>query len=682
MLKYKPEEILNYIKSRLNKETKLKSEINIKNNNILKNISLYNTLNNLKINSPINNPKDINNNNIFANFLYINNNKKKENKDKENSKILVLKNILLNNNHFELFHHKNKIDIDNIKKYLNIKKKKYNKGIDFCSYFMQTKNNYYINTLNEGIINNYIAFYSKANQYYCNSDIKIGNEIIDIKEFKINKIKYPIFIVKNLKNKNNNLFGGDKIWNFNGKERKLNLYTKCVNIIKNENNLYENIDNSVNFIKGLNHTIRYDLDLYLNDKIKLLNLNNKESSLFENKKYLEKYNFQFIKNIDNNKEIIIDKKSIIPDKKLKHSFNEPRILFPLFLKRLFDKVNVYNQFSFYKNSNIVTKDEFNLIFEKNIDRQHDLNNNKFCPDIINLEESNNIFNGYYLINPFQLSINDREFVKKTSLSFYPKKLNKDLKSILGSKFNYNKYRFKRNYLNLIKSQSQKPKKDSDNKLILINKNFSDKFINNPSQYIIINYPDNNFDFLFDINICGKVFFASEFYVQFQYNGYNIVYDLIDKNYLYYNKFYLFIIDDEKLHKNMEYKTENIVKSINKIIEDKFNFLTNDKYNFNYYVKILDNPHLINYEINQLYEEFKANYYKNELSIYNENVFNRILNEVSNKNDLNKDDNAILINDNNKFNLYENYILNIIQNSELKEEIQRMIKKKYSKINII
>ena len=287
----------------------------------------------------------------------------------------------------------------------------------------------------------------------------------------------------------------------------------------------------------------------------------------------------------------------------------------------------------------------------------------------------------------QQSLNNKKFIKKIKISFLPKKLNKDLKTIIGSKFNYNKYRQKRNYLNLLSSQKSKSKKKdySEKKIILINKKTAKNYINNPEQYIIIDSNEMDFDILFDINICGKIYYASEFYDQFQYNGYNSVCDLINKNYLFYNKFYIFLIDDEKMHRNVAIlKTDKIMNSIYKIIDDKFGFLKNDKYEFNAKVKIVDNPRSINYEINQLYEEILNNNYNNEMSIYNNKIINRILKEIKDEAVTNENEGALKININQKikFNLYEEYIFKVAKDIELKKEIENMMNKKYSKLNII
>ena len=51
MLKLKPEDTINYLRTRLVKENKIRTEINLRNNNLFKNISLYNTLNKLNITS-------------------------------------------------------------------------------------------------------------------------------------------------------------------------------------------------------------------------------------------------------------------------------------------------------------------------------------------------------------------------------------------------------------------------------------------------------------------------------------------------------------------------------------------------------------------------------------------------------------------------------------------------------
>jgi len=374
---------------------------------------------------------------------------------------------------------------------------------------------------------------------------------------------------------------------------------------------------------------------------------------------------------------------------LKYSFNEPRTMYPLFIKGIFDKINVYNQFSYYKSKSIkINNSNLNLFFEKNIDRPKEIKITHIFSDFQKTENSINVLNGYYLINPLQISINNKEFIKKINRTFLPKKLNKDLKSILGSKFNYNKYKLKRNYLTLLNNENVKSnKKESDIKLILINKTTANNYINNPEEYLIIDDKEMDFDILFDINICAKIYYASEFYDQFQYNGYNSICDLINKNYLNFNKFYIFLINDEKMNRNApNIKNDEIVNSIYKIIEDKFNFLMNGKYELNVKVKVIANPHLINYEINLLYDELNNNNYNDEFSIYNKNIISKLLNEIKANIDSNKNKNKKElkndINQKTKFNIYEDYILNSIQNQELKDEIQTMINKKYSKLNII
>ena len=679
MLKFKPEETIHYIQSRLNKENKIKTEINLRNNNLLKNVSLYNTLSKFNVNLPPNNTllNCINNQKTQAKE------NKEKNKEKGESKVLQLKKMKFDNN-FPLFSKNyNRIDIDSLKKHLNLKKKKYNKGIDFCSYFLWPKNDYYINVLNEGITNNFISFFTKVKEFYPSDIQETINHGIDCNSFKINNIKYPMFIVKRLNYKIENEF---QIKN----KEEINLYEKCINIIKTDENCENNFkvdikQSSKTFLKGLNHNIQNHLENYLENKIKLIDLNNEENILFEKGYYLNKYQFQFIKKVNPGNEKMIDKSLFIPDKKMKYSFNEPRLMFPLFLKGLFDKINVYNLFSSYKNGNTnPNNSELNLFFHKNIDRPKEININRIFSEFQNSDCCSSILNGYYLINPFQQSMSDKEFIRKINISFLPKKLNKDLKSILGSKFNFNKYRKKRNYLNLINSQnSQTNKKETDKTLIIINKKTAKNYINNPERYIILDNEKMDFDILFDINICGKIYYASEFYDQFKYNGYNSLCDLINKNYLYYNKYYIFLIDDEKMNKNIiTLKSDKIMSSIYSIIDDKFGFLKNDKYQFNLNVKVVDNPHLINYEINHLYEEILRNNFNNEISVYNNKIIDRILNEMKKEAVVNKDENIIQYNNKIKYNIYEEYILNSLRNHELKEEIQNMIIKKYSRLNII
>ena len=677
MLKIKPEEILNFVQSRLIKEKKMKEEINNKNNNILKNITLYKTLDKLKVNFPINNN--------FTHFLSEQKTQTKEdtNIKNEKSKVLKLKQINFDNNEFKHLHQNyNAIDINTLKKHLNLKKKKYNKGIDFCSPFLQERNNYYVNALNEAITNSIISFYSKAKEIYP-SAINI-NEDINPLLFKINNLKYPISVVRPLNIIDKNEFSIKK-------DKESNIYERCINILKEENESIETCCDSNNdlnektFLCGFNHNIQYDLENYLENKIKLIDLNDEENILFEKGQYLKKYNFQFIKKTNEN--IPINKSVIIPDKKLKYSFNEPRLMYPLFMNGLFDKVNIFNLFSNYQNKDIISNTpDLNLIFEKRMNRPKEMDVNQIFSEFDKYNMGDNISNGYYLINPPQQSLITKEFNQKTNTLFLPKKLNKDVKSILGFKFNFNKYRQKRNFLNLLSDKKSQSKKNKvDKKLIIINQKTAKNFINSPEQYIIIDNDEMNLDILFDINICAKIFYASEFYDQFQYNGFNSVCDLINNNYLYYNKFIIFIIDDEKMNKtDITLKCDQIVNSIYQTIDDKFGFLKNNKYDLNVKVKVVDNPRLINYEINQIYEELLNNNYNNETSIYNSKYINKILNAMKTEDNAIKKENVLKVNINPKikFNLYEDYILNLVKTPDLREEIQNMINKKYSKLNII
>ena len=683
------EEILFYLKNKRNKELKARAEVNEINNNILKKITVPTTLSNLSSHHF----QNINFKHNCNNFLYTqtksnSNYSNSKNDNKSFSKVLILKKINYNQNYLDLFKKKNSVKIDMIKKYLNIKKKKYNKGKDFSSYFLQQRQDYYINTLNQGLVNSFISFYINAEKYYTNynnnNEIIQDDNLINNNILKIYNIEYPIFNIKLLKRNNFNFF-------INNDSKKIidkNIYDKCceiygmINYNNNENNHMK--ENSY-FLQGWNHNIRYDLENYISNKIHLIELDDYNNSLlFENKNYITKYSFQFIK-ISNNKNISIDVKNIIFDKKLKYSFNEPRIMYPLFLNGMFDNINIFKHCSFFKNQNIEnnnTKLNLNLIFQKNIDRFHDLNNTQFGEEFINSEESFNILNGKYLENPFQISINNKQLIQETKMIFKPKKLISSFQDIIGGKSKI-KFRQKRNYLNIINNDIQNKIKKEEKKLIIVNSKNVGKLLNNKNEYIIMDNIEEGLDFLFDINICGKIFLSTEFLDEFEYNGYNNLIDLINRNYLYYSKFYIFIINDEQLNKKENYSLNKIINTINQIINNKFLYIINNtNYHFNVIIKVISNPHLINYEINNIYEELIANNYNDILSIYNRNIFDRIINDIKINDKI--QNNEIMINVNNKtnYNRYENYILNMIQDEELKIEIQKMINHKYSKRNII
>jgi hypothetical protein len=250
-----------------------------------------------------------------------------------------------------------------------------------------------------------------------------------------------------------------------------------------------------------------------------------------------------------------------------------------------------------------------------------------------------------------------------------------LEDILGDKKRI-KFKQKRNYLSVI-SNDAKNKKNIEKKLIIINTKNVGKLLNNTKEYLSLDDINEGFDFLFDISICGKIFLLNEFLDEFEYNGYNTLIDLINRNYLYYSKFYIFIIDDQQINKNDNFSVNVIINKINQMINNKFGFLINNiNFQFNVDIRVVSNPHLINYEINNIYDELVSNYYNSLSSIYNKNIYNRILDEIKNNGEISE------VNNKSSFNRYENYILNIIHDEKLKEELMNMIKNKYSKINII
>jgi len=664
-------DIILYLQNKKNKETKARKEKNSINNNILKEITFQKTLTHL-------NSQHFQN----CNFLYktdkalfpkekSSNDADSKSNNKSSSEVLKLKKIKNEIKMIEIFKKKNTIKLEQIRKYLNIKKKKYNKGKDFCSFFIQPRQDYNLNALNKGMINSFISFYSKGEKFYSNSNIdesKIGLKICDI--------EYPIFNFKRLNHNNSSSFD---ISNKKSKNNEMKIYDKCCNILEKEKYDSNSIDtknqNCNYFIQGFNHNIRFDLENYLSNRMNLIGENNNYSVIFENKNFIKKYQFQFIK-IVNNKKISIDEKNIIADKKLKYSFNEPRMIYPLFLNSIFDNINIFKHCSFFKKQNFENNNlNLNLIFSKNIDRFHELDNKEIGKEFQKSEESFNILNGSYLINPLQTSINNRQLIQNTKFIFKPKKLISKLEDILGDK-NRIKFKQKRNYLSVVNNDA-KNKKIIEKKLIIINAKNVGKLFNNTKEYLELDDIDEGFDFLFDISICGKIFLTNEFLDEFEYNGYNTLIDLINRYYLYYSKFYIFIINDQQLNKNGDISVNVIINKINQMINNKFSFLINNiNFQFNVDIKVVSNPHLINYEINNIYDDLVSNNNNNLFSIYNKNIYNRILNDIKNNGERNK------VNDKSNFNRYENYILDLIHEEKLKEELLNMIKNKYSKINII
>ena len=664
-------DIILYLQNKKNKETKARKEKNSINNNILKEITFQKTLTQLNSDHFQN-----------CNFLYktdkalfpkekSSNDSNSKSNNKSSSEVLKLKKIKNEIKMKGIFKKKNTIKLEQIRKYLNIKKKKYNKGKDFCSFFMLPRQDYNLNALNKGMINSFISFYSKGEKFYSNSNIDESKI-----KLKICDIEYPIFNFKRLNHNNSSSFN---VSNNKSKNNEMKIYDKCCNILEKEKTDSNSIDtknqNCNYFIQGFNHNIRYDLENYLSNRMNLLGENNNYSVLFENKNFIKKYQFQFIK-IVNNKKISIDEKNIIADKKLKYSFNEPRMMYPLFLNSIFDNRNIFKHCSFFKKQNFENNNlNLNLIFSKNIDRFHELDNKEIGKEFQKSEESFNILNGSYLINPLQTSINNRQLIQNTKFIFKPKKLISKLEDILGDK-NRIKFKQKRNYLSVANNDA-KNKKIIEKKLIIINAKNVGKLFNNTKEYLELDDIDEGFDFLFDISICGKIFLTNEFLDEFEYNGYNTLIDLINRYYLYYSKFYIFIINDQQLNKNGEISVNVIINKINQMINNKFSFLINNiNFQFNVDIKVVSNPHLINYEINNIYDDLVSNYNNNLFSVYNKNIYNRILNDIKSNGERNK------VNDKSSFNRHENYILDLIHDEKLKEELLNMIKNKYSKINII
>ena len=667
-------DIILFLENKKNKETKARNEKNSINNNILKEISLQKTLIHLNSEQFQNYSFLYKTDNLLfskdksSNYI---NSKNNDNDKSSSSKVLELKKLINDKKFIEIFKKKNTVKLELIRKYLNIKKKKYNKGKDFCSFFMLPRQDYNLNALNKGIMNSFISFYFKGEKFYSNIDeSKIGLKICDI--------KYPIFNIKRL-NHNDNSFSFNDSKNKN-KNNEIKIYDKCCYILEkeksNSKSINEKNQNCNYFIQGFNHNIRYDLENYISNKMNLLGVNNNYSLLFENKNFINKHQFQFIK-VANNKKISIDENNIIADKKLKYSFNEPRMMYPLFLNSIFDNINIFKHCSFFKEENLeINNLNLNLIFSKNIDRFHELDNKEIGKEFQKSEESFKILNGLYLINPLQTSINNKQLIQNTKFTFKPKKMISKLEDILGDK-NKIKFKQKRNYLSVINSDAKNKNKNIEKKLIIINTKNVGKLLNNTKEYLEIDDIDEGFDFLFDISICGKIFLSNEFLDEFEYNGYNTLIDLINKNYLYYSKFYIFIIDDQQLNKNGNFSVNTIINKINQMINNKFCFIINNiNFKFNVEIKVVSNPHLINYEINNIYDDLVSNYYNNLFSVYNKNIYNRILNDISNNGEINK------VNDKYNFNRYENYILALIHDENLKEELLDMIKNKYSKINFL
>ena len=98
-------------------------------------------------------------------------------------------------------------------------------------------------------------------------------------------------------------------------------------------------------------------------------------------------------------------------------------------------------------------------------------------------------------------------------------------------------------------------------------------------------------------------------------------ELINKNYLLYSIFYIFIIDDQKLQKNNKYSVNKIKNKINNTINENFGPIINSKiFQLKILVKVINYSHLISYEINNIYNGLISN---NSNDFIPSNFFNLI-----------------------------------------------------------
>lgn len=648
---YKPEEVINYLKNKNYKANQQRLFTINRNNSIIKSFSIIKLINSLNI-------ENLDSNAYNCSFDFFLDISKKFSSRISDKKVLNLINDKISNENIKRFFilslDQNHINMKNIKKYFNIKKKIYKN--ESLNYFMANKSKLYFGILNQGMVESFINFniFSEEKYLIFNNDIIIDN-------FINNKVKYDLFNIKKL---NNDI--GYLPNNF----KKVNIYLKCVDIYRNGKN--KSISkNDVYFFKGLNHNMKYELEEFLKNKMSLLEVKNNDSHFtYDKTKFIKKFNFQFIKsNLINN---INDNIYLIDRNKPKISLNETIKLFPLFIND-FSLENINKNFYDYIKTN---NKELNIILPKGIERFHSLSKSKLFKNYLNTEEPSNILNGAFLANSvyyslmchhnFRFNLND---LKTIALP----KLNMNI-------FKHNKYKQKRTYPYLTKKKALKEKL-----LIVINLESVGKYLNDVTKYLCVDNISEGLDILFDFNVCGKILYATEIIDEFDVNGYNNLMELINKNYLLYSIFYIFIIDDQKLQKNNKYSVNKIKNKINNTINENFGPIINSKiFQLKILVKVINYSHLISYEINNIYNGLIANNSNDSSSIFNKRIYNQILENIKNECFLKQKD-ILKKNSGNsevsEWNFYEKYLFNAVSDEKLKEMIKNIVNKKYTQRNI-
>ena len=579
----------------------------------------------------------------------------------------------LNNNNFNLYKFKNfPIDLfedNNMFEYFNLKENN-KENFKFLEIFEKKIN----------IINN-----NNNNQNKNKKHKNKNNNIFNLRKFNLMQIdNINLFINTNLLLQKINLklffnyFTLIKNNNFNNNNNEKNniILTKNSNLllpsfinIKNfdfstfykKNNKFELNENEKNkIIKFKNYVKNNHFNILINNYfilfegiiIKKLLFNNFLSKIFFNN-FL---NFNLF--INNNNNLFNDNIKILENKN-KSNFNlKNYINFPPFffkeenINEIF--LNLYNK---NLNNNKNKKSKLKIIFPLET-------TTKIFPRILpsfklikNLNNENYNFNNDFYSNnqSYLLNINNnnnnnnelKNYLNLPKISF--SKIKNKIKKQTFNEINNIEIQNKLKNINLNDNNN---KNNNNKNIILVNDKIEIKFYN--KKYIFLYYPINNnlIDFIFSINSCGIILTTEELNDSLNIDIYNNIYNTISKNYLFFDIFYIFILNkknkNEIINNNNKEKLENYLK-------EKFNieWLNIIIINIITFVEIYD-------ILDNLFSEQNINYFDyinlNDIKIKNDSV-------------------------NKMINIYENFLINNIENEEILNEIKNIIINKYKNKNI-
>ena len=523
-----------------------------------------------------------------------NQNKNKKHKNKNNNNILNLRKF-------------NLMQIDNFNLYINsnLLLQKINLKL-FFNYFTIIKNNnfnyYNINENNNKILTKNSNLLLPSFLNVKNFDFSIFNNII---KFELNdNEKNKIIRFNNYVNNNNfNIIINDYFILFEGIIIKKLLFNNFIS-----KNFFNNFSNNFFINNNNNNLFNFNLNILENNKnFDLKNYINLPPFFFKEENINEIFLNLYNKNLNNNNKNRKSKLKII------FSLETTTKIFPRILPSIKLIKNINNE------NNIFSK-EFNY-------------NQSYLININNNNKNNELKN--YL-----------EFPKNFSLS----KINKIKKHTFNE---INNFEFQ-NKFNLSENLNDNNNNNKNNKkIILVNDKIEIKFYN--KKYFFLYYPINNnlIDFIFNINSCGIILTTEELNDSLNINIYNNIFNTISKNYLFFENFYIFILNKNINNNEFNYNNNNKEKLEN-YLKEKFN-------NIQWLNIIVIN--IITFA--EIYDILD--------NLFNEQNFNFF--DYINLNN-------VKIKSNNKMiNIYENFLINNIENEENLNKIKNVIINKYKNKNI-